>query len=402
MSAESSLEFVGNQQDLEQFSRLASSPIRSEQREIALREWDSYKSDRQNQFVTQQEFSFGGKPVKHEPGRKDLGLILQAVAPAIDLRGARFPGLCLGYVDMRGARLDDASFTTDQGWAAMKGAQFMGASLARAQMPNMRLIGADFRSANLTGANLVGADLSDVNFGGAILRDACLEGASLERANLVGADVEGATLDGARVYGVSAWDLKGRPSSSRDLIVTRAGAIPITVDDIRVAQLIHMFLNNPEIRDVLDTVTQKVVLILGRFTPERKAVLDVLRNELRSYDFVPILFDFDKPSDRDTTETVTLLARMARFVIADLTDPASIAQELEAIVPHVELPIVLIIAEGQRPYSMSKDLQKYNWVIRPYRYESIDDLISNVRTKIIEVAEAKRTEILRRRAAPEW
>lgn len=402
MSAESSLEFVGNQRDLEQFSRLASSPIRSEQREIALREWDSYKSDRQNQFVTQQEFSFGGKSVKHEPGRKDLGLVLQAVAPAIDLRGARFPGLCLGYVDMRGARLDDASFTTDQGCAAMKGAQFMGASLARAQMPNMRLIGADFRSANLTGANLVGADLSDVNFGGAILRDACLEGASLERANLVGADVEGATLDGARVYGVSAWDLKGRPSSSRDLIVTRAGAIPITVDDIRVAQLIHMFLNNPEIRDVLDTVTQKVVLILGRFTPERKAVLDVLRNELRSYDFVPILFDFDKPSDRDTTETVTLLARMARFVIADLTDPASIAQELEAIVPHVELPIVLIIAEGQRPYSMSKDLQKYNWVIRPYRYESIDDLISNVRTKIMEVAEAKRTEILRRRAAPEW
>ena len=35
-------------------------------------------------------------------------------------------------------------------------------------------------------------------------------------------------------------------------------------------------LHNQKIRDVIDTITSKAVLILGRFTDERKAVLDAL------------------------------------------------------------------------------------------------------------------------------
>jgi hypothetical protein len=77
-------------------------------------------------------------------------------------------------------------------------------------------------------------------------------------------------------------------------------------------------------------VAPKTVLILGRFTDERKAVLDGLREELRKRDYLPILFDFAVPATRDITETVSLLARMARFMIADLTDPSSIPKELEA------------------------------------------------------------------------
>jgi hypothetical protein len=69
----------------------------------------------------------------------------------------------------------------------------------------------------------------------------------------------------------------------------------------------------------LHTIGKKAVLILGRFTDERKEVLDALREELRKRDYLPILFDFAVPATRDITETVSLLARMARFIIADLT-----------------------------------------------------------------------------------
>jgi len=66
------------------------------------------------------------------------------------------------------------------------------------------------------------------------------------------------------------------------------------------------------------------VLILGRFAPERKAILDAIRDALRTRDYLPVLFDFEKPSSRDITETVSTLAHMARFVIADITDAKSI------------------------------------------------------------------------------
>jgi len=70
---------------------------------------------------------------------------------------------------------------------------------------------------------------------------------------------------------------------------------------LEVAQFVYLLVNNQRIRHVIDTITSKIVLILGRFTHERKAVLDALRDELRKRDYLPILFDFDKPASRDLT-----------------------------------------------------------------------------------------------------
>ena len=74
---------------------------------------------------------------------------------------------------------------------------------------------------------------------------------------------------------------------------------------------------------MIDTITSKSVLILGRFTPKRKVVLDAIREELRRLNYVPIMFDFDRPTERDFTETIMTLARMCRFVIADITNPST-------------------------------------------------------------------------------
>jgi hypothetical protein len=81
-------------------------------------------------------------------------------------------------------------------------------------------------------------------------------------------------------------------------------------------------------------------LILGRFTPERKVVLNALRDELRKRNYLPVVFDFEKPASQTTDETITLLARMARFVIADISDAKRVLQELRGIVPN--LPSVAV------------------------------------------------------------
>ena len=118
-----------------------------------------------------------------------------------------------------------------------------------------------------------------------------------------------------------------------NLVITPEDESAIQVDNLEVAQFIYLLLNNEKIRDVIDTITSKVVLILGRFTPERKVVLDAIRDELRKRDYLPVLFDFEKPASKDLTGTISTLANMARFIIADLTDPSSVPHELARLVP---------------------------------------------------------------------
>ena len=183
--------------------------------------------------------------------------------------------------------------------------------------------------ANLSDANLTDADLNWVYLGGA----------NLERSILVGTTLEGANLTGCSVYGISAWDVKLEGAIQSNLVITREGESPIQVDNLEVAQFIYLLLNNERIRGVIDTITSKVVLILGRFTPERKVVLDAIRDELRKQDYLPVLFDFEKPASKDLTGTISTLANMARFVIADLTDPSSVPHELATLVPSTVVPV---------------------------------------------------------------
>jgi hypothetical protein len=149
---------------------------------------------------------------------------------------------------------------------------------------------------------------------------------------LVETSLQGAILTGCMVYGVSAWNVKlTMDTKQQDLVITGRGD---TVDNIEVAQFIYLMIHNEKLQRVIDTITSKVVLILGRFSiPERKQVLDALRDELRKRNYVPVVFDFEKPRNLTTVNTIVLLARMARFVVADLSDAKSVLQELDAIVP---------------------------------------------------------------------
>ena len=221
----------------------------------------------------------------------------------------------------------------------------------------------DFSGANLYGANLSEANFRNAHLRGAKLNEADLSGATLYAASLVDTDLTDADLTSCRIYGVSAWRLKLEGAKQQNLIITKPGEPEITVDNIEVAQFVDLLLHNEKVRDVIDTITSKIVLILGRFTPERKAVLDALREELRGRDYLPILFDFDKPASRDITETISLLARMARFVPADITDARSIPQELNIIVPDLpSVPVQPLLLKESGEYGMFEHYTRYPWV----------------------------------------
>jgi hypothetical protein len=292
--------------------------------------------------------------------------------------------------DLSGANLDEADLSgADLTKANLYRATLMEAKLKRAELAGADLSGATLVGTDLSGANLAHANLAEANIAGAKLIGADLRGANLTSTILVQTDLTDADLTGRYVYGISAWGLTLDRAKQENLIITNviADEPEITVDNIEVAQFIYLMLHNQKIRDVIDTIAKKGVLLLGRFTNERKAVLDTLREELRKHNYLPILFDFDVPATRDITETVSLLARMARFIIADLTDPSSM--ELEAIVPGLAVPVQPLLEGASRPYAMFKDYWKYDWVLPVYRYEGLGPLLATLKERVIAPAEGK-------------
>jgi uncharacterized protein YjbI with pentapeptide repeats len=229
--------------------------------------------------------------------------LYEAILIGADLHGANLSG-----ANLIGANLREANLAT----ANLSGAYCLMANLGLANLSGTNLSGAGLLMANLTKANLSGANLREADLGG---------------STLVNADVTDADLTGCRIYGTSAWGLKLQGAKQQNLIISRTDEPEITVDNIEAAQFIYLLLHNEKLQRVIDTITTKVVLILGRFSrPERKEVLDALRSELRKpgRDYVPVVFDFEKPKSQTTINTIMLLARMARFVIADISDAKSV------------------------------------------------------------------------------
>jgi hypothetical protein len=295
-------------------------------------------------------------------------------------------------VDLIGTRLSGANISM---------ACLNGADLTKANLSMADLNGADLVCAGLIGANLTGANLSGANLTGADLTGANLSGANLARAVLVEACVASALLTGCNIYGVSAWNVKlSETTKQQDLLITAPDEPEVTVDNIEVAQFVYLLLHNEKIRDVIDTVGRKGVLLLGRFTEGRIAVLERLREALRERGYLPIVFNFDKPETKDFTETVRLLAGLSKFVIADITNPKSAPLELQATVPEIMVPFRPIIEEGEKPFAMLQDLwiKHREWVFEPIHYSSVDALMASLDEKIIRPAEARFVELLARKA----
>jgi uncharacterized protein YjbI with pentapeptide repeats len=313
----------------------------------------------------------------------------------------------LSEVNLLGASLSEVNFTN---------ANCSGANLAKTKLLRINLFQANFSCVNLIEAYLPFANLSYANFSNANLSEAFLSGANLYRTNLENADLtkaflqktilvetklEGVILTNCYIYGLSAWALEGKPKDQSSLFITpknREGAV--TVDDLQVGQFVYLLLNNEKVRNIIDTITSKTVLILGRFTSERKEILDIIRKELNKYNYVPILFDFENSKNHTLLETVMTLAGMARFIIADITAATMVREELRSIVEkYPSKPIQPILLDIHKKYVTFPEMEEnFKNILPTFIYNNKQEVINRLGNGIIQPAEnwleAKKNRIL--------
>lgn len=304
----------------------------------------------------------------HDAG--DLGVY--SYPPTFD--GYDLSGADLHMLTARNSEFTDCCFDGSALNAAdLCYSMFVRCTFRRVSMRLTRLGSASFIDCDFVDSDLAYCSAEQTDFTGSrIIRT------SLQNMSLVGTDFSNCDIEECFVYGTSAWDLKLDNCRQRDILISPGDTV-ITVDNLEVAQFIHLLIKNARIRDVIDTITSRVVLILGRFSPSRKAVLDQIRSLLAERGYVPVLFDFKGPRTRDLTETVSTLAHLSRFVVADLTDPKSVPHELASIIPQLpSTPVQPLVASGHDPYAMFEHLARYPWVMSVLEYttESLSEVVS--------------------------
>ncbi len=233
----------------------------------------------------------------------------------------------------------------------------------------------DFSGAELRGTNLTKANLS---------------GADLRRAVLVRTRLSATTMTRAKVYGASIWDIQtDEETEQTELIITPSDESAVMVDDLEVAQFIYLLLDRKKIRNVIDTVTRKGVLILGRFGDSGLVLLQAIAEWLRKPEnggYLPLLFDFPRPESKTYTETVRTLAGLARFVIVDLSGP-SVPHEITSTVDLYEIPFVPILEQKRKNWSMFRDFLVKERVLDPIRFDDQNHLLELLPEKVIAPAE---------------
>jgi len=296
--------------------------------------------------------------------------------PLIVFNRTNLEGAILKWCHFQQSSFDDANLCN----SVLLDGVFDNSSFENVNLANANLNGASFKSTNFHRTNLYNVQmrnstLNNSNFCNTFMKNADLAFSSLEGANFQNTLVENANFDYCSIYGISVWDLVGTPISQNNLMISNKDDLEISVDNLEVAQFIYLLVNNEKIRQIFNTLTTKIVLILGRFSEERKPILDYIRTILRQNNLIPILFDFEKPANRDITETVSTLAHLSKFIIADITDARTVAAELEHVVPHLpSVPVQPILQLFSEEYAWCEHMKHYPWFLELEKYKDQQDL----------------------------
>ena len=258
------------------------------------------------------------------------------------------------------------------------GMNLSGASIYQAfaeglNLRNAVFEGSHFEEGDFSRADFSGATFRNTKFNKTILTGANLDGSTfvncnLNRVNLVGALFRVKEITETVVYGIAAWDVVTSDEMKQSKLVIektyelysdliQQGKIPMMVDDIELAQFVYYLNDHKKMRDTLNILNDKGVLLLGRFKDGGLERLYSIREWLQSKGYIAMIFDFARPDNLSLTETVVTMAGLSKFIFVDLSG-ASVPAELQAVLSQVKKPM---LAFGD-PYALFPDLADQTWV----------------------------------------
>lgn len=348
---------------------------------LGVEKWNEWRQlnpgiepDLSNSFIPRGLLLKEEDPVRKELTKKASNY--HAIRDKIVKQVINFSGVNFYRSSFEGGWFSDANF---------EGANFYEADLSRANLSNTNLRNCNFRKAYLDRANLSGAKIINAN---------------LNRATLVNANICSARIENCIVYGVSAWGLitdintfqrnlmMEDTNVTGDNIMEEVARItehyPLMVDDIEVAQFIHFIKNYSNLGKGLTAMLEKGVLLLGKFREGGREILEKVAGIVRSRKLIPIIFDFDGPRGSNIIETVTVLAGISRFVVANLNG-SSVPAELERITANFKRPIITYLnsAEEDKIYAMFSDKLSLSNVLI-FKYANELELSEKLDRKLLE------------------
>jgi uncharacterized protein YjbI with pentapeptide repeats len=232
-----------------------------------------------------------------------------------------------------------------------------------------------FEEGDFSRSNFNGALFRNTKFNKTILTGASFDGATfincnLNRVNLVGASFCVKEITETVVYGISAWDMQTCESMKQSKLVIEKtyhfysdlladGKIPMMVDDIELAQFVHYLSSHKKMRDTLNILNARGVLLLGRFKDGGLDRLYSIRELLQGKGYMPMIFDFVRADSLSLIETIVTMAGLSKFIIADLSGP-SVPAELATLLSQIKKPV---LAFG-KPYALLSDMTDYTSALR--------------------------------------
>lgn len=231
----------------------------------------------------------------------------------------------------------------------------------------------DFSRADFSGAIFVNTKFNKTIFTGANFEGASFINCNLNRVNLVGANFRVKEITETVIYGIAAWDIEMSDDSKQsNLVIEKTydlysdfisqGRIPMMVDDIELAQFVYYLNNHKKMRDAINVLNDKGVLLLGRFKGGGLERLYSMREWFKSKGYMAMIFDFARPDNLSLTETVITMAGLSKFVVVDLSG-SSVPAELSSILSQIKKPVLTF---GD-PYALFPDLSDQTKIL------SIDD-----------------------------